>query len=384
MSRRLRVGAFGVGRMGQVHVETLARLSLDGAIDFAAVGDRHEPTRAAVTSLVKSLGIESSPAVFASADEMAGRGRLDAVVLASRTQDHARDILTFTRQDISVMAEKPVAATIAEAAELEREIGGSARRLVQIGFQRHYDAAQRAASRWVADGLIGSVQQSHHVLQDKNPPPPGYQSAGITSDMAIHLIFEAMSFHAFDLPRSVQALRFLAPDYDDDAGEGANIVHAFLTWPDGSVAHLWGSRINSTGYDNSFTLVGTEGRIDVGQFAGDFGTVTGKLWRGTGRDGSSRGTIAESREWPMTRPEPRHPDFYPRYAAAYAEEVREFVERVARGADLEPGLDIGWKTLFVANLAEASSRQSGRRFLLMAGDARGISTAGDAAQFTPD
>jgi len=62
--------------------------------------------------------------------------------------------------------------------------------------------------------------------------------------MAIHLVFEAMAFRRFELPTTVQAVRFLAPHYDDAAGEGANIVHAFLSWRDGSLAHLWGSRLN--------------------------------------------------------------------------------------------------------------------------------------------
>ena len=64
---------------------------------------------------------------------------------------------------------------------------------MQVAFQRHYDAATRAAAGWVEQGLIGSIQQSDHVLQDKNPTPEAYQSCGITADMAIHLVYEAMS-----------------------------------------------------------------------------------------------------------------------------------------------------------------------------------------------
>ena len=209
----------------------------------------------------------------------------------------------------------------------------------------------------------------------------GYQSGGITADMAIHLVFEAMSVRGFTLPRRVQALQYLAPPYDDRAGEGANIVHVFCQWADGSLAHMWGSRINGTGYDNRFTLSGTEGRIDVGEFAGDFGPIVAKLWRGTGEGPLPRGTLVESLTFPMTPPLPHHPDFYPRYAAAYLEELSEFVTRVRAGAALEPGLDAGWKTLLVANVAEASSRQDGRVFELILPDGRPIDTAADAAAF---
>ena len=130
---------------------------------------------------------------------------------------------------------------------------------------------------------------------------------------------------------------------------------------------MWGSRINGTGYDNRFTLTGTEGRIDVGEFAGDFGPIVAKLWRGTG-DGTAAARHA------------RRVADVPDDAAAAAPSgllrplrrrlpggaVRSSSRRVGAGAALEPGLDAGWKTLLVANVAEASSRQDGRVFELIA------------------
>jgi hypothetical protein len=83
----------------------------------------------------------------------------------------------------------------------------------------------------------------------------------------------------------------------------------------------------------------------------------------------------------MTPSRPGHPDFYPRFAAAYEAELREFVRRVAAGAALDPGLEVGWKTLLVANLAEASARQGGRRFELSRPDGRPIASAAEAAEF---
>ena len=92
-----------------------------------------------------------------------------------------------------MLVEKPLAQTMDEASSFVEALGEHRDR-VQVAFQRHYDAAARLAMDWVDAGRIGALQQSHHVLQDKNPTPPAYQSAGITADMAIHLIFEAMSF----------------------------------------------------------------------------------------------------------------------------------------------------------------------------------------------
>ena len=378
--RRLRLGAFGVGRMGQVHLEHLIALHRAGDIEFVAMGDRFVPTLSSASFLLSELGGPdlAGLAQFEDPDTMAAAARLDGVVIASRTEDHARDGLAFVRHGIPVLVEKPFANSIEEAADFCGRLDDGASRLVQVGFQRHFDAAAGAALAWLSAGRIGTLQQSHHVLQDKNPTPVGYQSCGITADMAIHLVFEAMSVHGFELPSSVQALRFAAPHYDDRAGEGANVVHTFCTWSDGSVAHLWGSRINSSGYDNGFKLIGTGGRIDVGEFVGDFGTITARLWSGAGED---RGRQVENATFPMTPPSARHPDFYARYAAGYAAELSAFVDCVRRSAPFALGPDLGWKTLFVANLAEASSRSGGRRFDLVRPDGSAIATVDDAAQY---
>jgi myo-inositol 2-dehydrogenase/D-chiro-inositol 1-dehydrogenase len=379
-SERLRLGAFGVGRMGLVHLEHLIALHQEGEIELVAIGDRFGPTLWSVSPLLNELGGPDLARIarFDDPDAMAAATRLDGVVIASRTEDHARDSQAFIRCGTPVLVEKPFANSIAEAADFCRMLGDVPNRLVQVGFQRHFDAAARAALDWIASGRIGRLQQSHHVLQDKNPTPVGYQSCGITADMAIHLVFEAMSVHGFELPGSVQALRFAAPHYDDRAGEGANIVHTFCTWADGTVAHLWGSRINSAGYDNGFKLIGTEGRIDVGEFVGDFGAVTARLWSGVGDDRGRQ--IAEAR-FPMTRPSARHPDFYARYAAAYGAEISAFIHCLRSNAPFDPGPDLGWKTLFVANLAEASSRSGGRRFDLEQADGSAITTVVDAAAY---
>jgi len=379
----LRLGVFGVGRMGRVHVENLLRLDRAGHVHFVGIGDRLESSVALTHDLVSTLGSPETASrlrLFEDPQHMAVCG-LDAAVIASRTEHHATDVLAFARAGIPVLVEKPLAGSIEEAATLIATLGESYRRLVHVAFQRYYDAATQLAAQWVAEGLIGSLQQTDHVLQDKNPTPESYQSCGITADMAIHLVFEAMSFRGFELPHIVRALRFFSPPYEDRAGEGANIVHVFCQWENGSVAHLWGSRINGTGYDNRFTLIGTEGRIDVGEFVGDFGKVAAKLWRGVGRGPMPRGTLAKSNEFPMTTPGTVHPDFYARYAAAYDAELCDFINHVSRGAAFDLDLDIGWKTLLVANVAEASSRQEGRPFQLMHPTGRAIASAAEAASF---
>lgn len=378
-AEHLRLGAFGVGRMGLVHLENLASLARKGDIELVAIGDRFPPTLAAARArLAEWPPVASAVQSFATPEAMAERCALDGCVVGSRTEDHARDTLALATRGIRVLVEKPLARSMDEAAALCAALAGARKDLVQIAFQRHYDAAMQAAMRWVADGRIGAIQQSHHVLQDKNPTPASYQSSGITADMAIHLIYEAMAFHDFELPATVQALRFMAPHYVDRANEGANVVHAFCQWADGSLAHLWGSRINNTGYDNGFKLSGTEGRIDVGEFVGDFGPIHAKLWTGTG-DAGPRGILREALTFDMTPTTAAAPDFHARFASAYAAELEAFVRHQRDDIAGEPGLDVAWKTMLVAELAERSARDGGRPFRLAGQGGSPVRNAADAA-----
>lgn len=365
------IGIFGVGRMGRVHVEHLATLHQTRQVNFVCLGDSHAETTEATLKLIRGTWPELAEKlkIYTSAAQMSLHKGLDGAVVASRTSAHASDCIEFLSQNIPVLVEKPVANTVNECNQLAAVCDLHPDAFIFVAFQRHYDDAGQLARRWVAEGRIGQLQQSHHVIQDKNPTPLGYESCGITADMAIHLVYESLSFRNFELPQSVRALRFNAPFYEDRAHEGANIVHTFLTWPCGSLAHLWGSRLNVTGYDNGFKLIGTLGRIDVGEFVGDFGPISAKLWHGNGSNGV-RGELAEEAMFEM-RPVDAPgcfsspPDFYPRYAQGYQNELVEFVRCLRSGERPELSIDIGWKTLLIANAAELSSREDGRSISLL-------------------
>src|SRR6185503_14230069 len=93
-----RYGLFGVGRCGCVHGEIL----LAQGQQISALGDENAE---AMTSAVRRLGL-SDTARFADASSMAQGGDLDAVVIASHTQNHARDAEPFVRAGIPVYLEK--------------------------------------------------------------------------------------------------------------------------------------------------------------------------------------------------------------------------------------------------------------------------------------
>jgi myo-inositol 2-dehydrogenase/D-chiro-inositol 1-dehydrogenase len=136
----LRLGIFGTGRMGRVHLQHLVELHRARRLDFVAMGDPVPATLDEARSYLAMLGavdLARDLATASTAEQMAIGAGLDGVVVATRTEDHARDIVAFARRGIPVLVEKPVASSIAEASAIDGELGSVAERLVQVAFQRH-------------------------------------------------------------------------------------------------------------------------------------------------------------------------------------------------------------------------------------------------------
>lgn len=128
--RKLQLAAFGLGRMGQVHLENLLNRHAAGQISLVAIGDRHSPTleRARALPALQEARMNQLPAYATPEDMIAGRALsqfspgtgLDGVVISSRTEDHSRDSWSFVRHGIPVLVEKPFANTTAEACDFAR------------------------------------------------------------------------------------------------------------------------------------------------------------------------------------------------------------------------------------------------------------------------
>ena len=75
---RLRLAAFGVGRMGQVHLEHLIALHQRGEIALVAMGDRFGPTLSSACRLLNELGWPDLAGIaqFGDPDAMAAAARL--------------------------------------------------------------------------------------------------------------------------------------------------------------------------------------------------------------------------------------------------------------------------------------------------------------------
>ncbi|MBC9033058.1 Gfo/Idh/MocA family oxidoreductase [Sphingomonas sp. JC676] len=108
MTQTIRYGLVGTGMMGCEHIRNI-RL-IPGA-RITAIAD---PVEASLDWADASLG-DQRPARFRSAEDLAEKGEIDAVIVSSPNYTH-RDVLApLFERDVAILCEKPLATTIPDA-----------------------------------------------------------------------------------------------------------------------------------------------------------------------------------------------------------------------------------------------------------------------------
>ncbi|HJU87483.1 MAG TPA: Gfo/Idh/MocA family oxidoreductase, partial [Gemmatimonadota bacterium] len=240
----MRVGVIGLGRIGLYHARILrAHPEVDS---LAVVDVDPERMRAAAEEL------QAEPA--ASVDELLDRA--DAIVIATSTDTHAELIHAGVDARLPVFCEKPIALDLPSTTAVVEHVR-AAGAVVQIGFQRRFDAGYRAARRLVSTGALGRVYVVRSAGHDPYPPHESYLpgSGGMFRDMHIH---------DFDIVRWV-----LGQDIVEVYAEGAvladpmfarhddvDTVAATLTFADGSLGVMTGARHDPLGCDVRLEIFG--------------------------------------------------------------------------------------------------------------------------------
>jgi myo-inositol 2-dehydrogenase/D-chiro-inositol 1-dehydrogenase len=308
----LRYGLFGLGRCGCVHGEIL----LTQGQQFTALGDENPD---AVEGAIRRFGTPNARK-FTNAESMARSGNLEAVVISTHTQDHARDAAPFVRAGIPVYLEKPLTADLGEAFSFVKAIGIE-KNLIQIGLQRRFDEALGYAKQLLDEQLIGEIREIRSILRDQHPPPPTYSSRGLIIDMGIHVMDEVLWLTG-EFPCAVWGRMFQAKDYHSPIDEGGNTAHVGFTTPSGTICRLDLSRTHASGYNNETYIIGTKGTLHVGRFCGYPGPIPVELWTDQGK------LHPRSRIFQMTELAAPYAEFRPRFQKAFETAHLKFREAV--------------------------------------------------------
>ena len=322
LSKQLAVGVVGLGRIGAHHVQTL--LGLDGVSVTVTDADSERTRR-----LGNELGVGT-----AETPEALIKAGVDALVIATSTPSHAPLLQLAAASAVAVFCEKPVALDLGTIDRVRDAVehGGI---IVQIGFQRRFDAGYEAAKEAVAAGDVGKILVMRAATHDPVPPPAEYiaASGGIFSDLHIH-DFDAVRFVSGQEVTEVYAEGAALDAPWVDEVDDVDVAAAILRLSAGGLVIVSGTRRDPLGYDVRLEVFGTEDSIAVG---------------------SNTRSPLRSVEPGATRPQvPAYRDFWDRFQPAYRRELAAFVETVRAGAPSPCPLAEARAALAVALAAERS------------------------------
>jgi len=325
----LRIGVLGVGRIGKMHAELVAR-QVPGA-SLAMVQDINASAAAAV-------GGELDVPYTSNADDVFGSGEVDAVAICSSTDTHVPLLIGAAQAGKAIFCEKPVSLDLVkvdEALPVVRDSGVP----IQIGFNRRFDPAHASVRAAVVDGSVGDLHIVRITSRDPAPPPIAYikVSGGLFLDMMIH---------DFDMARFVTGSEVIdvhanaAVRVDPAIGEAGDVDTAVvvLRHENGCITTIDNSRQAVYGYDQRVEAFGSAGMA-----------ASENPFVHTGIRRSAAGTLS-----------PTIPYFFlDRYIPSYIAEWKAFVAYVTGGGPSPVTADDGRAPL-VIGLAAWKSYREGR------------------------
>src|SRR6266852_4923920 len=321
----LHVGLVGTGRIGAFHARVLSESRL---VDRLTVTDA-DGDRARRVALAVGAGHVDTP------EALIGTG-IDAIVIAAATPAHARLLHMAADARLPAFCEKPIALDLAATDEVIEHVR-KAGTMVQIGFQRRFDAGYRAAHDAVRSHSLGDVHVVRLATHDPKPPPEEYVAAsgGIWRDLAIH---------DFDIAAWVLGQGIVEVYADGEAHdelftryEDIDTACATLRFEGGTAGVLTATRNNPRGYDVRMELFGLKDSVAVG-------------W--------DKGTPLRSLEPGVQPPSaPGYRDFMQRFEPAYRIELQEFLGAVGSGGESPCTVADARRALVVALAADRSRRE---------------------------
>jgi UDP-N-acetyl-2-amino-2-deoxyglucuronate dehydrogenase len=188
MSRKVRVGLVGCGKIAQTHAQALA--SLEEA-DFVACCDADE---ARARALAAQHGV---PQVFADVGALFRSGAVEAVCVCTPHPSHGAIVVAAAEAGVHVLCEKPLTVDLGEA---NRMVEAAEKAGIKFGgiFQRRFWPAAQRIRRAIDDGKLGTVTLAECAVRIWRPESYFAQDAwrgkwateggGVLMNQAVHAI----------------------------------------------------------------------------------------------------------------------------------------------------------------------------------------------------
>jgi predicted dehydrogenase len=214
---RLRVAVIGVGHLGRHHARILAAME---DVDVVAVVDIVEARAAEIAASAGTRPLTDSRQLF---------GQVDAVTVAVPTELHHEISMPFLERGVSVLIEKPLARSLAEADDLIAGAGRSGA-VLAAGHTERFNPAVAAVLPLVTSPRFIEVHRLG-VFPERS------LDIDVVFDLMIHDLDIILALVKSDVA-SIEAVGVpvLTPRYD--------IANARLRFASGCIANVTASRIS--------------------------------------------------------------------------------------------------------------------------------------------
>lgn len=251
MSKKIKIGIIGAGRIGKLHAENISYFIPE--VEIKSIADILADQ---IKDWAYGLGIKN---VVKDYHEILSDPEISAVLICSSTNTHAQISIEAAEAGKHIFCEKPVDLSIDK---IKRAIEAVEKAGVkfQVGFNRRFDHNFKKVRDLVMEGKVGEPHIIRITSRDPAPPPIEYVkvSGGIFLDMTIHDFDMARYLSGSEVEEVyVQAAALVDPAIGKAGDVDTAVV--VLKFESGAIGVIDNSRKAAYGYDQRVEVFGSKG-----------------------------------------------------------------------------------------------------------------------------
>jgi myo-inositol 2-dehydrogenase/D-chiro-inositol 1-dehydrogenase len=320
------VAFLGAGRMGETHLRNLATVN---GVRVRVVADPN------LEAAERGRELCSADRAIANTEEAILDPAVDAVIIVTPTDTHARLIETAVLAGKAVFSEKPIALDLAETKRVV-DLINQKDAAVQLGFMRRYDPGYAEAKKRIDQGELGRIETFRALSRDTYPPPLKFllQSGGSFLDMAVH-DFDLARFLVGEV-EEVSAWGTVLIDDRFAQAQDTDTAVVMLKFKNGALGAVEMSRRSKWGYDIRTEVAGADAKVVI--------------------EAPQKTPMTMSREFGARYD--HYENFPDRFEAAYRLELQAFFEALKAAQKPSPGAEDALETLRLAIAARLSWQEN--------------------------
>lgn len=250
MTKKLKIGVIGLGRIGQIHLSNLLYHTPEAEV--VMVSD----ISVGAHVFAHNLGIKNTST---NAYDVINHPEVEAIVICSPTPFHVPYSVAAAKLGKHVFCEKPLDVTLEAIQEAEQAAKENNIKLM-VGFNRRFDANFNQVRNLVMANEIGDPHILRITSRDPAPPPVEYLkiSGGIFLDMSIHDFDMARYIVGSEVSEVyVKGDALIHPEIKEFGDIDTAVI--VLTFENGAIGVIDNSRKAVYGYDQRLEIFGSKG-----------------------------------------------------------------------------------------------------------------------------